>query len=158
MADSQTQMRKGAMELSVLALLRDADALGGRYGGELVDLLAGLPGLDAGAGTIYPVLSRLHSGGLLATSWHESPYGPPRKYYRLTASGHRALEQQSRAWNQLAATMATLLDPAPSSPGADSRRPASIDVAPARQGPRGHIGTDHVATDQSATDESGKQR
>lgn len=109
MDDRMTQLRKGAMDLAVLALLRDAP----RYGGEIVDLLAERPGLDAGAGTIYPVLTRLRSAGLVDTDWRESPHGPPRKYYTLTTAGHRGLEESAAAWRRLAGAMAGLIDPKP---------------------------------------------
>ncbi|WP_036922555.1 PadR family transcriptional regulator [Propionicicella superfundia] len=106
MDDRTTQLRKGAMDLAVLALVRGAE----RYGGEIVELLSRRPGLDAGAGTVYPVLARLRNAGLVQTSWRESPHGPPRKYYRLTAAGERAYIDLARAWRHLAGAMAALLD------------------------------------------------
>lgn len=107
MDDRITQLRKGAMDLAVLALLRDT----ARYGGEIVDLLAERPGLDAGAGTIYPVLTRLRSAGLVDTQWRESPHGPPRRYYTLTADGRRVLGESAAAWRRLASAMSSLIDP-----------------------------------------------
>ncbi len=107
MDDRQTQLRKGALELAVLAILSDDE----RYGGEVVDVLASLPGLDAGAGTVYPVLARLNRSKLVETSWRESPYGPPRKYYRLSGAGRAELEHQAAAWRQVVQAMDRVLDP-----------------------------------------------
>ena len=50
------QMRKGALEYCVLALLRDHE----RYGFAIVRLLSTADGLVTSEGTIYPLLSRLH--------------------------------------------------------------------------------------------------
>lgn len=124
MDDRTTQLRKGAMDLAVLALLRQAP----RYGGEIVELLSGLPGLDAGAGTVYPVLTRLRSGKLVDTSWRESTKGPPRKYYRLTGEGERALGDLSNAWRRLAHAMASLIDPP--STDADPEREGEVHDCP----------------------------
>jgi len=100
------QLRKGVLELAILALLHGNR----RYGGEMVDELAGRPGLDASAGTVYPLLTRLKTAGLVETEWQESPAGPPRKYYRLTGGGVAALAESTRAWRDLATALDGLLE------------------------------------------------
>lgn len=117
MDDRTTQLRKGAMDLAVLALLRDSE----RYGGEIVELLSRRPGLDAAAGTVYPVLARLRSAKLVETSWRESPHGPPRKYYRRTTAGERVYDDLVRAWRLLAGAMDALIA---ESGGADTQAAA----------------------------------
>ena len=105
MEDVPTQLRKGALELAVLALLAQQP----RYAVEIVDDLAQRPGLEASAGTIYPLLTRLKNSGLVNTRWHESPVGPPRKYYTLSTSGVRHFEVQRDAWLRLSTALITLL-------------------------------------------------
>lgn len=100
-----SQFRKGALELGILALLHRSEL----YGVEIVDLLAEHSGLEASAGTVYPLLSRLKKAGVVDTSWRESPVGPPRKYYRLSESGRRELAEMTRSWRDLSATLASLL-------------------------------------------------
>jgi PadR family transcriptional regulator, regulatory protein PadR len=89
------QMRRGAIEFCVLALLRHGD----RYGLDLARTLAA-DGLVTGEGTIYPLLGRLRQEGMVETSWHESPQGPPRRYYRLTEDGRAALDAFTVHWRQ----------------------------------------------------------
>lgn len=103
-----TQLRKGALDLAIMALI-DARP---RYGGEVVDALAEA-GLDVSTGTIYPLLTRLRKAELVTTQWQESPYGPPRKYYSLTDDGRRELAALADAWRQLNGTLDALLQPAP---------------------------------------------
>ena len=88
-----TQLRRGVLEYCVLALLSDDE----RYGYDLVVELSGA-GLLASEGTIYPLLSRLRKDELVSTSWQESPSGPPRRYYAVTAQGRAALADFTRSW------------------------------------------------------------
>lgn len=89
-----TNLRRGAAEYCVLAILRDGE----RYGLDLAKELSKDHVLMAGEGTLYPLLSRLRRTGLVETSWRESPSGPPRRYYRLTQDGTVALEAFRRVW------------------------------------------------------------
>lgn len=100
-----SQLRKGVLELAVLALLADE----AKYGSQLVDELAGRPALEITGGTLYPLLARLSKGGLVTTTWVESPAGPPRKYYALSDAGRKRLAGLTAEFRAVAAAMATLL-------------------------------------------------
>ena len=109
MVDTQgliTQMRKGAIEYCVLALLAGRE----RYGYELVQALSRIDGMLVTEGTVYPILSRLKRDGLVDTEWRESREGPPRKYYRLTAEGGRALLDFKAQWQLFSQAVNTVLE------------------------------------------------
>ena len=89
---TQIQLKKGALELCVLAML----ARGESYAYEIASTLAGRVGM--GEGTIYPLMRRMQDDGLVDTRLIESSSGPPRKYYRLTSAGRTALATQKREW------------------------------------------------------------
>ena len=89
----------------MLALLRDRP----RYGFDLVRTLAEADSLVTSEGTIYPLLSRLRRDGLVTTAWHESPSGPPRRYYELTQSGYQALELFTGEWDRFTSAVDRLL-------------------------------------------------
>ena len=91
-----TQMRRGTLEFCVLALLKVEEC----YGFDLVRALGEADGMVTSEGTIYPLLSRLRRDGLVSTTWEESPSGPPRRYYRLTAKGRQALAQFVQEWQR----------------------------------------------------------
>lgn len=91
---SMSELRRGTVVFCVLALLDERE----RYAVELVSDLADTEALAASQGTIYPLLSRLRDDGLVATTWQESPSGPPRRYYRLTDQGQRSLETFREEW------------------------------------------------------------
>jgi PadR family transcriptional regulator, regulatory protein PadR len=89
-----TQMRRGALQYCVLALLRP----GPRYGLELVKVLSETTSLTASEGTVYPMLSRLRLLGHVRTEWRDSPQGAARRYYALTEVGAGALDDFEIAW------------------------------------------------------------
>lgn len=100
------QMRRGAIEYCVLALLRDRD----RYGFELTRALAEADGLVTSEGTVYPLLARLRREGLVETFWQESTQGPPRRYYHLTGNGRSALAMFSLQWKRFRHAVDGLLE------------------------------------------------
>jgi PadR family transcriptional regulator, regulatory protein PadR len=89
-----TAMRRGTLEFCVLALLESEP----RYGVELVSRLAARDALTTTEGTLYPLLARLRRAGWVATTWQESPAGPPRRYYELTGRGKEALAHFRSEW------------------------------------------------------------
>jgi len=105
MAEStvQVQLKKGALEMCVLALL----ARGESYAYEIASTLAS--GIGMGEGTIYPLMRRMQDDGLVDTRLVESSSGPPRKYYRLTPAGCAALAAQQREWQSFTAAVDRLL-------------------------------------------------
>ena len=88
-------LRRGTVEFCVLALVQS----GPKYAGDLAAEL-GQRGLLTSEGTLYPLLSRLRREALVETTWVESEVGPPRRYYRLTKNGRRALEQFRHQWQE----------------------------------------------------------
>ncbi len=88
------QLRRGTLEYCVLALLHRGE----RYGLDLVRQLGQVDGMMTSEGTVYPLLGRLRRDGLVATTWRESPSGPPRRYYHLTPTGQHALDAFATEW------------------------------------------------------------
>ena len=94
--DPLTELRRGVLEHCVLALMRQKES----YAFEIVRVLSNAGGLVTSEGTIYPLLARLRRDGLVQTTWRESEWGPPRRYYRLTSEGHLALDVFVRDWTR----------------------------------------------------------
>lgn len=51
-------------------------------------------------GSLYPALHRLERDGLLQANWDKAETGRRRKYYRITATGKKALEKRKSEWEQ----------------------------------------------------------
>jgi len=86
------QLKKGVLELCVLELLSQEDG----YAYEIASRLADAIGM--GEGTVYPLMRRLHTEGLVETYFVESSSGPSRKYYRITRAGKAELVRERSAW------------------------------------------------------------
>ncbi|MCK4853951.1 MAG: helix-turn-helix transcriptional regulator, partial [Bacteroidales bacterium] len=52
-------------------------------------------------GTLYPLLTRQKNAGLLSYRWEESTQGPPRKYYTITDTGGKFLDDLHHSWMEL---------------------------------------------------------
>ncbi len=94
--DPLTELRRGVLEHCVLAVMRMKES----YAFEIVRVLSDAGGLVTSEGTIYPLLSRLRRDRLVETTWRESESGPPRRYYRLTSEGQKALDAFVRDWTR----------------------------------------------------------
>ena len=97
------QLRKGVLDLCVLAMLARKDG----YAYDIASRLAADIGM--GEGTIYPLMRRMQTDGLVTTYLEESSSGPPRKYYQLTKAGHAALAAQKAEWNVFTEQVAKVL-------------------------------------------------
>ena len=96
-------IRKGLLEFLVLRIISARTVY-------VADLLKRLADTEFATqeGTLYPLLSRLRREGLLDYEWQESDAGPPRKYYRLTASGKDQLAELEAYWQKINATITGL--------------------------------------------------
>jgi PadR family transcriptional regulator PadR len=93
---NEVQMKRGVLELCVLAHL----AAGDNYAYEIATHLSREIGM--GEGTIYPLMRRMLTDGLLEDYLVDSPSGPPRRYYRLTRAGRARLQSQRELWQTFA--------------------------------------------------------
>jgi PadR family transcriptional regulator PadR len=99
----QIQLKKGALELCVLALLARREC----YAYEIASTLA--TGVGMGEGTIYPLMRRMQDDGLVDTRLVESNSGPSRKYYRLTSTGNAAFAARKQEWRAFVSAVNQLL-------------------------------------------------
>ena len=97
----QTQLRKGLLDIVVLNLLHR----GPSHGYEMVQTMKRIEGLQIREGNIYPVLARLETDGLVTSYSQPSTDGPPRKYFRLTDTGQKTLEDMNRHWDLLISSL-----------------------------------------------------
>lgn len=96
------ELRRGLVQIAALSLLRER-----MYGYQLVKILAAA-GLETEEGTLYPLLRRLESQGLLQSEW-DTGGSRPRKYYLLSKEGLEALPQLELVWAEISAAVGNIL-------------------------------------------------
>jgi PadR family transcriptional regulator PadR len=88
------ELRRGAVVIAVLARLRSE-----AYGYELRKSLLER-GMDIEENTLYPLLRRLETQGLLASEWREADRRSKR-FYRLSPDGELVLARLLEQWGDL---------------------------------------------------------
>lgn len=93
-------LRKGLLEFVILRVISSEKL----YVAEMLQRLTGTE-FATQEGTLYPLLSRMRREQLVDYEWQESDAGPPRKYYRLTDAGRKALAELQAYWQHLTDTL-----------------------------------------------------
>lgn len=96
------ELRRGCLIVAVLAQLRTE-----QYGYTLRKALAD-DGLEIDEGTLYPLLRRLETQGLLASEWREQDKRNKR-FYRLSAEGEAILQQLLEEWQRINTSLNKIL-------------------------------------------------
>lgn len=99
------ELRRGTLVLAVLNQLQRM-----QYGYSLKQELND-QGIDIKEGTLYPLLRRLESQGLLESEWQVIDDARPRRYYQISPAGAMILTNLTQEWRDLVAVMNRLLDP-----------------------------------------------
>lgn len=101
-------MKSGTLDLALLAALQDQP----RYGLEILKTINERTGgaFDLREGSLYPALQRLQKAGWIGSEWQPSDKGgAPRKMYKLTESGLKALASKRQEWQTLRGALDALL-------------------------------------------------
>jgi len=101
----KTDVLQGTLGLMVLKTL---DVLGPLHGYGVARRIEQISGdlLTVNQGTLYPVLLRLEQEGAIASEWGASENNRRARFYRLTRSGRKLLETETRDWDQTTAIIA----------------------------------------------------
>lgn len=103
------ELRRGSVIVAVLAQLRQE-----HYGYMLRKALAD-EGMAIDENTLYPLLRRLESQGLLVSQWREEDKRNKR-FYRLSADGEQILARLLEEWRNITDSLTRIADDAPSAP------------------------------------------
>ncbi len=96
------ELRRGCLPLAVLSALREE-----QYGYSLRKLLAS-QGLEIDESTLYPLLRRLESQGLLRSEWREQE-SRKKRFYKLLPIGEKILHQLTADWNAINVALGTVM-------------------------------------------------
>ncbi|HEX8896721.1 MAG TPA: PadR family transcriptional regulator [Terriglobales bacterium] len=109
--DKRTELLQGTLDMLILRTLQ----LGPAHGHEIAKYIQRTSDdvLQVEHGSLYPALHRLEQKGWLTARWEMArDRNREFKYYRLTAAGKKQLLAEESKWNQLAAAIARVMQPA----------------------------------------------
>jgi PadR family transcriptional regulator PadR len=101
----QSQLRKGSLDLAVLACLWDGPLDRPQICGRLEEM-AGIAIIN---GVLYPILRRLRDARWIETEWVEIEPGHPRQFFCLTGNGRRFAIELSGQWTKFVAGMSRMV-------------------------------------------------
>lgn len=106
--NANEQVLQGTLDLLILKTL----SLAPMHGWGLTHRIQQLSedALRVGQGSIYPALVRLEQRGLIDTEWKHTENNRRAKYYRLSALGRRALEQEAEYWTRVASAVTRVME------------------------------------------------
>ena len=97
------ELRRGVLSIAVLSQLSKEE-----YGYSLLKALSD-KGMEIDQSTLYPLLRRLESQGLLQSDWRIVDEARPRRYYVISTQGRAVLNKLKREWSAMAETMKQML-------------------------------------------------
>ena len=109
--ERRTELLQGTLDMLILRTLQ----LGPAHGHEIAKHIQRTSDdvLQVEHGSLYPALHRLEQKGWLTARWEIArDRNREFKYYRLTAGGKKQLLAEESKWNQLAAAIARVMQPA----------------------------------------------
>lgn len=103
-----TQILQGTLDLMILRTLA---TMGPQHAYGIANRLLQISGdsLNLNQGTIYPALVRLEQHGWTRGAWSRTESNREAKYYSITKTGVKALEQETARWRQMADVVEKLL-------------------------------------------------
>ena len=95
-----------------LMVLKTLDVLGPQHGYGIARRIEQMSGdiLALNQGTLYPLLLKLEHEGSIVSQWGASENNRRARFYRLTVTGRKQLQTETRDWNQTAAIIARFFE------------------------------------------------
>jgi PadR family transcriptional regulator, regulatory protein PadR len=103
----QVDALRGSLDLLVLKTLSLVPMHGWGISQRIQQMSKGI--LEVNQGSLYPALQRLEKNGLIASDWGTSDNNRRARYYRLTATGRRALGVELESWRRFASGLDAVL-------------------------------------------------
>ena len=107
MADSQTNLLQGTLDLLILKALALGELHGLGISRRIEQITRGT--FQVKPGSLFPALHRMEEAGWLSSQWGESENNRRAKYYKLTRAGHKQLGDEQQQWEKIALAIASAL-------------------------------------------------
>ncbi len=109
MTENKSDVLQGTLDLMVLKTLESMGPLHGYGIARRIEQVSANT-ICLNQGTIYPALLRLQQRGWVKAEWGTSETGRRAKFYSLSRTGRRQIEEETANWERIASTMARFLE------------------------------------------------
>jgi PadR family transcriptional regulator PadR len=106
-SSDQSDVLRGTLDLLILKTLALEPMHGWGIGARIQQFSRGV--LDVNQGSLYPALQRLEQRGWIDSDWRTTENNRRAKYYRLTASGRRAVGSETDSWRRYVTAVELIL-------------------------------------------------
>lgn len=110
MGEAKADVLQGTLDLMVLKTLESMGPLHGYAIARRIEQVSE-NSLRLNQGTIYPALLRLQQRGWITSRWGTTETKRRAKFYSLSRTGRKQIEEETENWERVAATMARILAP-----------------------------------------------
>jgi PadR family transcriptional regulator len=108
MTQAQTDLLQGTLDMLILKTLSGGPMHGWGVSQRIEEVSREV--LKVNQGSLYPALYRLEKRGWVASEWGTSEHNRRAKFYRLTRSGTRQLEKETRNWERLLGAVTRVME------------------------------------------------
>lgn len=108
MTTEQTELMRGTLDLIILKVLALEEMHGLGISRRIEQVTKGT--FQVKPGSLFPALHRMEEQGWVASTWGESENNRRAKYYRLTKTGRRQLEAETKRWDRISLAIARALE------------------------------------------------
>jgi transcriptional regulator len=107
MAKAKAGLVQGTLDMLVLRVLKNESLHGYAIAQRIQKLSDEI--LKVEEGSLYPALYRLEGQGLIKCEWGASENNRRAKYYSITRTGRKQLDEETSAWERLAGAITKVL-------------------------------------------------
>jgi PadR family transcriptional regulator, regulatory protein PadR len=108
LTDAQTNLLQGTLDMMILKSLAAGEMHGLAISRRIEQITRGT--FQVKPGSLFPALHRMEEEGWLEAEWGESENNRRAKFYRLTKTGRRQLEVESKRWSRISLAIARALE------------------------------------------------
>jgi PadR family transcriptional regulator PadR len=103
-----TALLQGTLDILILKVLKLEPLHGLAISRRIAQVTGGT--FQVKPGSLFPALHRMEEAGWLSAAWGESENSRRAKFYKLTKSGQRQLQEETEQWARISTAMASALE------------------------------------------------
>ena len=105
---NRTNLLQGTLDLLIFKALASQELHGLGISRRIAEITNGT--FEVKPGSLFPALHRMEAAGWLASSWSESENNRRARFYKVTATGRRRFDRETKEWQKISLAMSSALE------------------------------------------------